>query len=421
MRNYAVAFPGQGAQYINMGKDIYVHNKIVRDTFEEASTILGYDLCKLCFEASIDKLSRMDLVQPAILTTSVAGFRVFMQNVDQEPSFLLGHSLGEISALVCSGAINFSDGVKIVDKRGRLMGSKCIEKGYMIAIMGLSMHIVEEICKKISHRGHMVEISNINSEEQIVLSGHEGAVDEAVKYLEASGGRTLKVNTGNPFHSSLMNIVKSDLLIELEKYTYYEFQYPVISNLNALCYEHPTDIPKNLSEQIAKTVRWKESIEYVVGQGIHTIIEMKPQTIIRNLLMTNDLGIDVYSDDDCMDKKYIKSITMEICNPFNNTKESKKNLIQRCISTAVSTENFNYRNEEYLEQVINPYKQLISNQREIADDGYEPGYEDMKMALDLLLQILKGKRICLDQQRELIKDILFETGLFDLFDCYLEG
>ena len=419
MKKYAVAFPGQGSQYISMGKNMSMHNKIVRDLFDEASTILGYDLAKLCFEGDIEELSKTDLVQPAILATSVSGFHVFMKNTDQQPSYLLGHSLGEISALVCSGAIDFSDGIKIVDVRGKLTGSSLIEDGYMAAVMGLDLERVSEICRELSYENHIVEISNINSEEQIVISGHRKAVDDFTKKAETLGGRIMKVNTGNPFHSSLMNIVRNDLEKNLESYQYHEFKYPVISNLTGECYSDSKDIPIMLSEQLVKPVQWLKSIQYIADNGINNIIEMKPQTILRNLMMTNNMGIEVYSDDDRKDQEYIKEITMRLSNPLRLPAEEKHKLIRRCAVNAVSSENKNFNDESYRTDVEKPYEQLIELQNSIVSGDAEPTYEDMKFSLDSLIQILNGKKISTNEKSQIMEDILYDTGLYELFPDYL--
>lgn len=420
MKEYAIAFPGQGSQYIGMGKDLYIHNKVARETFDEACDVLGYDLCKLCFEGDINELSKIDMVQPTILTTSVASYRVLMKEVEQKPACLLGDSLGEISALTCSGAIEFKDAIKIAQKRGKLMGSTEIESGYMIAIMGLDLTIVEDICHRISRNNHIVEISNINSDEQIVISGNNRAVDEAINQLTKLGGRIMRINTGNPFHCSLMNPVKKELLDELVQYTYHPFQYPVISNLTALPYQDKGDIPYYLSEQLVKTVRWNESIEYLSNQNIYKIIEMKPQTVIRSLLMTNNLNIDVYSCDDNNDQKYIEEITSSIGNYLtNNTKENKNNLIQMCITGVISTKNCNWVQEDYLENVVETYNKLLCIQKNLISDDCGANYEEMDMSLRLLQKALKGKKIDSDKQYLLIREMLYKTGLFDLFESYI--
>lgn len=419
MKKYVVAFPGQGSQYISMGKNMYMHNKIVRDIFDEANDVLGYDLKKLCFEGDIEELSRIDLVQPAILTTSVAGFYSFVQNVDESPSYLLGHSLGEISALVCSGAIGFSDGIKIVNARGKLTNSQLIADGYMVAIMGLELEHLSELCSEYSYKNHIVEISNINSDEQIVISGHRKAVDEFIKKVETFGGRIMRVNTGKPFHSSLMNVVKKDFENILNGYEYHKFNYPVISNLTGKCYLDSKDIPKMLSEQLIKPVQWIKSIQFIADNGVNKIIEMKPQTILRNLMMTNKFGIDVYSDDDRRDKEYIEEIVFRMSNPFRVQTENKIKLIRRCVASAVSVQNNNFSDESYKKEVCDIYEQLMKLQNGIEVDKVDPTYEDMKDSVYSLVKILNGKKISQKERIDIVKDILYDTGLYELFPEFM--
>ncbi len=420
MNEYAIAFPGQGAQYIGMGKDLYRHNIVARETFEEASHVLGYDLGKLCFDGDINVLSKSEIVQPAILTTSVASYRVLMQGAEYKPKYLLGDSLGEISALVCSGAIRFSDSIKIATKRGRLMGADVIENGYMTAIMGVDIERIEEVCRNISRKNHIVEISNINSDEQIIISGHNKAVDKAITELEKMGGRIMKINTSNPFHCSLMNPIKQEFLEELIQYTYYPFEHLVISNLNAEPYQDEKKIPYYLSEQLTKTVKWKESIEYIAKHNVYNIVEMKPQTVIRNMLMTNNLNIDVYSYDDKCEQQNIEKIISSIGSYFtNNTKENRNKLIQMCISTIVSTKNVNWDQEDFSENVIENYNKLLRIQKNLCEDDCGANYEEMNMALNMLISALNAKKVSSVKQQLLIKDILYKTGLFDLFETYI--
>lgn len=422
MKTYAVAFPGQGSQYASMGKKLYGHYSVVRDLYEEASGILGYDLADICFNKDIDTLSRMDVIQPAILITSVAGYNVFIEQADNRPSFMLGHSLGEVSALVCSGVIDFKDAIRIVNLRGKLMSDPRINDGYMMVIMGLDINDVERVCEYCSSDHGIVEISNINSEEQIVISGNTSAVDKATRLIEEMGGRTMKINTGNPYHCSLMNVVKDELQCELEKYDYHKFQYPVISNVSGDLYENTfnMDIPTLLSQQLVKPVQWLKSMSYLENHKVYNIVEMMPQTIIRNIMITNTKGINVYSEDDPMDKEAIESIVKSISNPLNVSVEKKLKLIKKCVSISVSTINNNYDNESYNLNVKEPYEKLLSLQREIISNNLIPSYEDMKEGLGYFSDILLGKKVDFDTYKEAMEDVLFDSGLFVLFSEFLE-
>ena len=414
MKEYSIVFPGQGSQYVGMGKNLYTHNSIAREVFDEANDVLTFDLKKLCFEGDINELSKMNKVQAAILTTSVAAFRVFIQDIDYEPQYLLGHSLGEITSLVCTGAMDFADALKLVCVRGELMGDPSIEKGIMTAIMGVDEDILREICISVSKPKHIVEISNINSADQIIISGHENAIDDVVRKIEDLGGRSIRINTGNPFHCSLMNPIKEKLREELLKYKYHDFKYPVISNLDAEIYKGKDEIVDRLSDQIVNSVRWKDSISFLVKQGIYNLVELSPQSVLRNMLLTDDSGIKAYSYDDKYDFNEIKKIKYSITNDLQTSIEIKKEFIQRCVSGIICTKN-EMKNEVSLNEYLMVGKMLTS----IENDGVEPSYEEMKYALESLIDTMKKKHTNDGEYIDRISAVLYKTGLFNLFKEYI--
>ncbi|NLL72995.1 MAG: ACP S-malonyltransferase [Clostridiales bacterium] len=414
MKTYSIAFPGQGSQYIGMGKNLYDHNQIAKDVFEEACDILHYDLSKHCFEGDIDELSKMELVQPAILTTGVAAFRVFIQDADIRPSILLGHSLGEITALVCAGVIDFSNALQLVFVRERLMGDKSIEKGIMMAIMGMDVKDLDHICKSISKEHHTVEVSNINSADQIIISGHKEAVEEVVKSVDKLGGRSITINTGNPFHCSMMNPIKERLRRELLKYQYHDFNYPVLSNLDACLYQGKEEVVDRLSEQIVSPVCWKASIDYLVENNITTLIELSPQSVLRNLLMTDDSGIEVYSYDDKFDFDHIKQIKYRLTNDLNRKKANKVEFIEKCVASVVST-----RSHRKDERIILIYQKMKDIALQLERDMVEPSFEEMKWVLDSLIEILHLKGVSERECKDRITYILYKTGFFQLFSDYI--
>lgn len=411
VKKYCIVFPGQGSQYVGMGKNLYDHNYIAREVFDEADDLLQYDLKKLCFEGDINELSKMEYVQPAILTTSVAAFRVFIQDVDVKPQVLLGHSLGEITALVCAGVINFGDALRIVSVRGQLMGDNSIEKGIMIAVMGIELEKLNKICKSLSYQHHIVEISNINSEDQIILSGHEEAIEKAIQKIDRLGGRSIRINTGNPFHCSLMTPIKEQLKQELLKYEYHNFIYPVISNLDARPYKGKEEVVERLSEQIINPVRWKDSMDYLKQEKISTMIELSPQSVLRNLMLTNESGMMGYSFDDKYDYELIKRIKYYLTNDLIASKEMKLDFVQRCISGIVCTKNDNKNNSTIL-QIYQRVKELLLK---IEEDNVEPSYEEMKLAFESLKEVMRIKYVTHQEYQDRISAILYKTGFFQLF------
>ena len=414
MKKYCIVFPGQGSQYIGMGKKLYDHNRVAQDVFDEANDLLQYNLKKQCFEGDINELSKMENVQLAILTTSVAAFRVFIQDVDMKPQVLLGHSLGEITALVCAGVIDFSDALQLVSVRGQLMGAASIEKGIMMAIMGVELEELNKICKELSQEHHVVEVSNINSVDQIILSGHEEAMEKAIYKIEELGGRSIRINTGNPFHCSLMSPIKEQFKQELRKYKYHDFIYPVISNLDARPYKGKEEVVERLSEQIVNPVRWKDSIDYLMEQEISTMIELSPQSVLRNLMLTDATGVMAYSYDDKYDYEEIKRVKYSLTNDLIASKGKKQDFIQRCISGIVCT-----KNENDNDTILQIYQRVKALLLKIEKDNVEPNYEEMKVAFESLIEVMRIKHVTVQEYQDRISAILYETGFFQLFSEYM--
>ncbi len=414
MKKYCIVFPGQGSQYVGMGRNLYNHNRVAKEVFEEANDILRYDLKKQCFEGDINELSRIENVQPAILTTSVAAFRVFIQDVDVRPQVLLGHSLGEITALVCAGVIDFGDALRLVRVRGRLMEASSIEKGVMVAIMGVKLEELNKICKSLSCQRHIVEISNINSTEQITVSGHEAVIEQVICKIEELGGRSIRLNTGNAFHCSAMSSVKKQFKQELLKYKYHDFIYPVISNLDAKPYKGKEEVVERLSAQIANPVRWKDSVDYLMEQEVSTMIELSPQSVLRNLTLTDASGMKGYSYDDKYDYEEIKKVKYSLTNDLIASKEKKQDFIQRCVSGIVCTKNDN--NNDTILKIYQSVKVLLSK---IEKDNVEPSYEEMKLTLEGLADVMRLKNVTIQEYQDRISAILYETGFFQLFSEYI--
>ena len=237
MGKLAFLFSGQGSQYVGMGKQLYESFPIARQTFEEANDVLSFNLKKLCFEGDIDTLTQTENAQPAILTVSTAAYRVYMNEIGIMPDYMAGHSLGEISALSCAGAIDFKDAVKIARRRGQLMQEAVMAReGGMLAIIGLGRKIVEEASKQFSKKGNLVVVSNSNSAEQHVISGHSTAIEEAGKYLQSIGAKLIPVKVSAPFHSPLMQSAADKFYYELQEYKFNNLNVNVISNVTAQLY-----------------------------------------------------------------------------------------------------------------------------------------------------------------------------------------
>ncbi|WP_010250891.1 ACP S-malonyltransferase [Acetivibrio cellulolyticus] len=417
MKRIALLFPGQGSQYIGMGKKLYENYATAREVFDEANEALGFDLKELCFNGDINELTKTENTQPAILTASVAAFRVYMEKYAIEPVFLAGHSLGEFSALTCSGAISFRDAIRIVRNRGRFMQEAVPQGiGAMAAISGVDKSALEDTCRKVSDENHLVVLSNHNSTDQIVISGHASSVNAASEILKKSGARVVPLKVSAPFHSPLMQPAADRLKEELNSYSYNELKWDVISNATALPYRGQDKIIENLTLQIVSPVRWHESMKFLESKGIDMAIELGPQTVLKNLMKRNVPGIPALSFDNEED---IPALERKLSDMGKNTEESKGKglkLLKMCLATVVCTKNTNWDEKEYAKGVVEPYRKIQKMKEELEADGCEPSVEQLKEAVEMLKSVFRTKGIELGEQSERFGTIFKETGFENLFE-----
>lgn len=408
MSKIAFLFPGQGAQYIGMGKSLCENFPVAGQIFDEANEALNFDLKKLCFDGDMTELTKTENTQPAILTASYAAFRVYMQEVGITPEYTAGHSLGELSALCCAGAIKFTDAVKLVRQRGRFMQNAVAEGlGSMAAVSGIHLDTIETECSRVSGSGNIVVISNYNSAEQIVISGNLKAVNDAGEALKALGARVVYLKVSAPFHSPLMQPAADKFKETLKNCTFNHIQWPVISNVTSEPYPGKERIIDYLTQQITSPVRWQSTIEYMYKSGINTAIEMGPKAVLKNL-MRNNKSIMVYTLETHEDIALIQK------NLLQQTEENKVNngllYITKCIAAAVSTKNRNWDNNEYQKGVVVPYKKLVGLKEELVSKQIQPLNEHVEEATMLLKQIFTTKLLTADEQTERFKRLFKETG-----------
>lgn len=417
MNNVALLFPGQGSQYVGMGKKFYERYSLVKELFEEANEILGFDLKSLCFEGDVNELTKTENTQPAILTVSVAMFKIFLEETEIKPLFIAGHSLGELSALTCAGAINFADAIKIVRQRGMFMKDAVVDGvGMMAAISEINSDAITQECFNISNNQNIVSLSNYNSPMQTVISGHKEAVLKVCENLKAKGARVIPLKVSAPFHCSLMKPAADRFKTELQKYSFNDFVYPVISNVTALPYYNKDRIVENLSEHLIKPVRWKEVIEYLNSQCVDGTVEIGPQKVLKNLTKKNFSSMFTYSFDD--DEDYIK-LTNNFTKRQDVENKGRPTVITRCLAIAVCTPNKNWNNDEYHKGVIEPYVKIQKMQEEIENQGKNPTKEQMREALEMLRTVFITKKTSLDEQIERFEQIFSETGTTALFDDFV--
>jgi len=293
--NLAFVFPGQGSQTVAMLSD-FSQNKIVQNTFKEASDALGYDLWQLVAQGPVEKLNQTNFTQPALLTASVALWRVWQNESDVKPAVLAGHSLGEYSALVCAGVISLTDAVKLVEKRGEYMQA-CVPAGVgaMAAVIGLDDQAIIDACSQ-AQGENVVAAVNFNSPGQVVIAGHKAAVERAGELCKAAGAkRVLPLPVSVPSHCALMSDAADKLAIKLENITFNKPIINVVNNVDVAIETSSEAIKVALIKQLYNPVRWSETITQLGEQGITKMVEVGPGKVLQGLVKRINKGISCVS------------------------------------------------------------------------------------------------------------------------------
>ncbi len=282
----AFVFPGQGSQYIGMGQYLYREFPTAKRTFEESSEAIGFDMAKLCFDGDSEDLRLTANTQPAILTLSVAAWRVLDEETGIKADFLAGHSVGEYSALVVSGGLDFKDAVFVVRKRGEFMQEAVPEGvGAMAAILGLSKEKITEACTMASQDGQTASPANFNAPGQVVISGNKEAVERACALARSNGAkRVVLLEVSAPFHCVLMNSVAKRLEGILNGVEIFDLQIPVVSNFDAKPNMDSSKVRKLLIDQVANPVRWDESVNMLYEAGVREYVEIGPGNVLSGLI-----------------------------------------------------------------------------------------------------------------------------------------
>jgi [acyl-carrier-protein] S-malonyltransferase len=291
MSTCAFLFPGQASQYSGMGRDLCEKYPASRAAFDEADRALGFSLSKICFEGTEDELKLTEITQPAVVTVSIAALRALAAR-GVTPAYVAGHSLGEYSALVAAGSLDFSDAVRLVHRRGKLMQEAVpAGVGAMAAILGLSPAQVDEACRRAA-QDEVVAPANLNSPEQTVISGHATAVKRAVEFASQSGAkRAVILPVSAPFHCELMLPAQQRLEEVLRNTPFGPLRVPLVTNVGAEAIEKGEEAREALLRQVSLPVRWEESIRTLLGLGVEVFVEVGPGKVLSGLLRQIDRSV----------------------------------------------------------------------------------------------------------------------------------
>lgn len=289
----AFVFPGQGSQFVGMGKDLYENNALAKELFDKADEILGFNITDIMFAGTDEQLKQTNVTQPAVFLHSVIS--ALCLGDDFKPAMVAGHSLGEFSALVAAGALSFEDGLKLVAARANAMQKACeANPGTMAAIIGLSDEKVEEVCSEVSANGQIVVAANYNCPGQLVISGNVEAVNAACEKLKEAGAkRALPLKVGGAFHSPLMQPAKDELQAAIEQTEFAAPSCPVYQNVDAKAHTDAAEIKANLTAQLTSPVRWTASVQAMIAAGADDFTECGPGKALQGMIGRIDKNVAV--------------------------------------------------------------------------------------------------------------------------------
>jgi [acyl-carrier-protein] S-malonyltransferase len=305
MKKTAFIFPGQGSQYVGMGRELFENFSVAKKIFEEADDTLHFSISALCFKGPEEALKLTENTQPAVLTTSIAALKVLQAEKGMAPQFTAGHSLGEYSALVASEALGFSQAVKIVRLRGKFMQEAVpVGEGAMAAVLGMEREQVEKLCEEISS-GEVLTPANFNSPGQIVIAGHSKAVERAIERVKQEGKKAVLLPVSAPFHSSLMKPAGERLEKALEEISVSDLKIPVVTNVEAEANTSKDRVKGLLVAQVSSPVRWEESMRKMIEKGIEQVLEIGPGKVLSGLMKRIDSRVETKNLEDLQTLKNI--------------------------------------------------------------------------------------------------------------------
>lgn len=402
MEKFAFLFPGQGAQFITMGKYFYDSYLVSKQTYEEAEEVLGIDVANLCFHGSVMDINEFTNMQIAIVTTEIAIFRAYKQDIGIEPQFCVGHSIGEYGALVAAGAVEFKDILKILKKRGELVNS-ILEKniGYMTVVEYEDKETILKLIEKLGVERE-VYISCFNTDKQFVLSGTIKGMNDIEKALAERGAVISPLLSSPPMHSPLMESIREEYLKFLKNIYYFPFRIPIISNTTGRVFSDPDKIPELMADQLIKPVLFSDSLNQLYNYGVNVCIEMSPKRLICDFVKNR--SSEVLSC--CYGIKNQRQELKKLISEDEHYVFDKPDFIGNCLAILASTENRSM-DEHGIKVIQSLYKKLkliYQNKRSIDVNCYEE-------ILGELINALRVKELEEEEIKVWIKRLLDNTNL----------
>lgn len=413
-----VIFPGQGSQYVGMGKALAQRYPAAHQTFEEASDVLGWDIQRLCGNGDLASLTETANAQPAILTHSVAAYRLLMEEGLCSPSIGGGHSLGEFSALTCSGVIAFADAVRLVRRRGEFMQAAArLESGGMAAVSGIPEEQLEKLLLQASEPDSIVVLAGINSPNQRVVSGHHAALLRLEKLLSGLTIRFTPLNVGAAFHSPCMNEAAELLREELEACVFHAPKWPVLSNVTGKVHDgESSSLIRLLTLQLTEPVRWLDCMEAMQSAGVTQVVEAGPGTVLTRLWKSFAPSIEVWSADNIQELD--KHLGKQLSEPESQQPLSDKGLaafLPRCLGIAAGTRNHNTDPEGYRIGVLEPYREVEAIASELRASGSIPTVEQLRTGWNMLQSMFQAKGTEPEEREIRLSRLMSETGTSPYF------
>ncbi|GKS13147.1 hypothetical protein YDYSY3_41470 [Paenibacillus chitinolyticus] len=407
LNKHAIWFPGQGSQRVGMGKTLSERHPVVKATMEEANEALGMRLDSLMYEGPITELTRTDNAQPAILALGVAMYRVYSREWGYLPAMAAGHSLGEITALTCAGAITFPDALRLVRRRGELMqGAAAAGIGAMAAVNGPNPGVVAKVCLEISagctDGSRIVVVSNMNSERQTVISGHKEAVHEASEILSAHGAAVIPLQVSAPFHSPLMAPAAAQFAEVLSRVSFGEMDFPVVSSLTGLPYGNTAEIEGMLARGLTDPVNWPAVLAFQKSIGVAAAVELGPGNVLKRLAPAD--GLRVFAFDDKEDEAHLVDASRQ-------TDAYSIDLLNRCLAIATCVRNRNWNAAEYEQGVVSPYRGVQQLADRLRETGEQVAEAHVRQALAMLESVFRTKGTSAEEQERRLARLQVEFGL----------